>query len=105
MGRLNQKRNSVFNSELASNWPAFVDCEKRLKTEAHFLLPLLNHLKHGTIFDAAMGMGCESIFLLRNGFNVVSNEIDSDLVSHALNLAKEYSVHLNLKSYDWRLLQ
>jgi SAM-dependent methyltransferase len=91
-----------FGAPLARYWPEFVDCPNRLKTEAPFLLRTLARHKAGTILDAAMGSGCESTFLVRQGFSVVSNEIDEDLVEVALELANKEMVALQVTRHDWR---
>jgi len=93
---------SVFTAKLAQYWSDFVDCDKRLLTEAPFLLSTLSQYKDGLVLDAAMGNGCESIFLLKKGFHVLSNEIDTNLIHLATQAAKRGGVTLDVTSYDWQ---
>ncbi len=104
MAGINQSESSRFAKELARNWPDFVNCEKRLLTEAPFLRRALSFCKDGIILDAALGTGCDSIFLIQQGFTVISNEINPNLLEIALASALRHGVTLNVKSYDWRFI-
>lgn len=86
---------------LAARWPEFVDYPKRLETEAPFLLGLAK--KYGTrILDAAMGIGCESVFLTGCGLQLTSNEISGAFQKVAAEYARGQDVVLNATSIDWR---
>lgn len=87
---------------LAMYWPDFVNCDKRLKSEGPFLHKILDRYKRGSILDAALGMGCESFFLMQSGFHVISNEIDKALRTLASKNAGEIGIHLDIRDYDWR---
>ncbi len=104
MAGINQSESSRFAKELAKSWPDFVDCEKRLVTEAPFLRRALSFCKNGIVLDAALGTGCDSIFLIQQGFKVISNEINPSLLEIALGSALRHGVTLNVKSYDWRFI-
>lgn len=93
-----------FKTQLAERWPEFVNCRKRLKTEGPFLLSI-NRPGTMRILDAAMGIGCEAVFLAKQGFYVTGNEIDHELSRHANQLANQESVTLQFTNYDWRELR
>lgn len=96
---------TVFNQTLANSWKDFVDCPERLKTLSGFLEKNLLKHKQGYIFDAALGIGCESIYLLNRGYNVISNEIDDTLIQIARESAYEHKIKLNITQQDWRDLE
>ena len=52
-----------------------------------------------TILDAAMGMGCETLFLAKQGFNVVGNEIDPNFQKLASMYARR--ININWKQHPW----
>lgn len=89
---------------LESFWGRFIDWEKRRKGENDFLVKTLK--KHGTksVFDACMGDGCDSIYLLKEGFDVSSNELDLGFIRKAQANARENNVKLSVSSFDWRKL-
>lgn len=98
----------LFDEPLARAWADFVLPDERLKKEAPFLHSVLAEVfgedRRGRILDAAAGIGTESTFLAKAGFDVTSNEIEktlSDIASH--NAAAE-GVPLQLSAYDWRNL-
>ncbi len=93
---------SSFSDELADRWDEYVDCVKRLQVEAPFLRPLLAPYRNGIIIDAAMGLGCEAIYLSQHGFNVIGNEIDSRMRAKAEQIAQAYNVSLQTSAVDWR---
>lgn len=102
---------AIFEPGLADRWNDFVDSDARLENrEGKAILDLLNKemadkgLEKETIrvFDAAMGVGSESVFLLREGFRVRSNEVDWTLISHARRHAEAKGVELDFERHDWR---
>lgn len=99
------KEKSVFNKGLAASWTEFVDCPERLRTLSSFLEKHLSKHKDGNIFDAALGIGCESIFLKKKGYNILSNEIDDTLIQIAKESAEEHRVHLEITEQDWRQME
>jgi SAM-dependent methyltransferase len=101
----------LFEHDLARRWIDFVSPDERLsKGEGEFLTRLLQaHEKDPPnirVFDAAMGVGAESVFLAEAGCNVVSNEIDRLLIDHARKYAESRPkpVPLRITNYDWRHL-
>jgi glycine/sarcosine N-methyltransferase len=110
---LNWSLDAIFEPGLAGEWKDFVDPETRLNNkEGEALVDLLEReierkgieKKELKIFDAAMGVGSESVYLLQRNFDVVSNEVDWTLISHARRYAEEKEVKLNFDRYDWRHL-
>jgi glycine/sarcosine N-methyltransferase len=91
----------TFEDPLASRWPAFVDCKRRIETEGPFLLHSLNH-PSDCILDAAMGIGCESVFLAKRGLRVTGNEISPKFRALASAYARHEDVNLRMTSVDWR---
>jgi SAM-dependent methyltransferase len=94
----------IFPKNLATYWGDFVDCEKRLVREAPFLLSICGVPDKTQILDAALGIGCESIFLLQQGYQVRSNEIEPDLAEISKKKATRVNVELNITQCDWRQL-
>ena len=92
-----------FRTQLAECWPEFVNCRKRLEAESSFLLNLVRQ-RGRSILDAAMGTGCEAVFLAKQGFDVTGNEIDSELARHASELAEQENVTFHRSKCDWRRL-
>ena len=94
-----------YNSkDLVSMWREFIDWDKRRIGEGNFLVDLFH--KHGVknVFDASLGDGCDSIYLIKQGFDVTSNEIDQTFLEKALENAKQENVELKMKTLDWRNL-
>lgn len=105
---------AIFEPGLANEWNDFVDSDTRLSNrEGKVIIDLLNQEMRRKkieksqlkIFDAAMGVGSESVYLLKNGYNVTSNEIDWTLISHARRHAESHQVELDFDRYDWRHLE
>lgn len=88
--------------KLSSIWGDFINWDKRLETEGPFLLSQLK--RHGCrrVFDAALGEGVVSIFLLKNGFDVISNELDPEFRKRAAANAKREGVVLDIRSHFWQ---
>jgi SAM-dependent methyltransferase len=95
-------RGSLFPDALATHWPSFVDCPKRLLTEAPFLDRVLVLPSDGPVLDACAGIGCDSIHLRKRGFGVVSNEVDGGLRTIAQENAYIAGTQLSLMAIDWR---
>ncbi len=89
-----QEQNS---QALALLWADFVDCDERRKAEKGFLVKTLRRNNCRRVFDAALGDGCDSVHLLRNGFQVTSNEIDPDFLHVAIAAAAKQKVKLDPK--------
>lgn len=87
---------------LAYCWPEFVNCPKRLETEGPFLDLILHNYNNPKILDAATGIGCEAIYLLNKGYNLIGNEICPELSERALNYCRSERLNLVLYNFDWR---
>lgn len=89
--------------ELAAAWKDYVAPEERAKGRlGKFLLATLRG-KVG-IFDAAAGIGCDSVFLIKEGFEVVTNEVDEMWAQFALQFAEESGLKLQLSTLLWETL-
>lgn len=60
--------------------------------EFHFALEALGDLKGKDLLDAGCGPGEASVFLARQGANVIGVDISSEMIKVAQNLAKEFEV-------------
>jgi class 3 adenylate cyclase len=98
---------AMFEPELADVWDEFVDAPKRIRRLGPFIKKQINAmgLERATVFDAATGTGVESIYLLEQGHDVASNEIEPRLIAHAQEAAASVGVPLALMRYDWRHLE
>jgi SAM-dependent methyltransferase len=54
--------------------------------------------------DSCLGAGATSVYLLQNGYRVLSNEINGHMLAEARKYATERGVSLNTASFDWRIL-
>ncbi len=92
-----------YNSKvLVEMWTDFINWDKRRLGENGFLLNTLQKFHCQKIFDACLGDGADSIYLLKNGFNVTSNDLDKLFIKKAQENAKKHDVILNVTEYDWR---
>ncbi len=94
-----------YNSKvLVEMWADFIDWEKRRKGENGFLKQKLVENNVHKIFESCLGDGCDTIYLLKEGFEVISNDLDKEFIKKAQQNAKKENVKLNITSYDWRKL-
>ncbi|MFA5169574.1 MAG: class I SAM-dependent methyltransferase [Candidatus Paceibacterota bacterium] len=54
------------------------------------------------IIDLATGCGCDSIALLKRGYNVISNDVNEFFIPIILGNAKENNVFPQIRIEDWR---
>lgn len=87
---------------LVDIWTEYVDWDLRRKGENGFLIDNLRKNDCTKILDASLGDGCDSIYLLKNGFEVTSNEIDSVFIEKAVLNARKNNVELRITAHDWR---
>lgn len=90
------------SQNLASIWREFIDWEKRRIGEDNFLVNQFYAHNVKKVFDASLGDGCDSIYLLKQGFDVVSNEIDRIFLNKALKNAEVENIDLKITFLDWR---
>ncbi len=94
-----------YNSpHLVNIWREFIDWEKRRQGEGGFLVRTLREHDAQKILDASLGDGCDSIYLIQQGFDVTSNEIDSVFRAKAIEHARKEHVDLTITTLDWRAL-
>lgn len=94
-----------YNSKvLVEMWADFINWDKRRLGENGFLLNTLKKFHCQKIFDACLGDGADSIHLLKNWFNVTSNDLDKLFIQKAKDNAKKHNVTLNITKFDWRNL-
>ena len=97
--------NENYNSKvLVELWTELINWNKRRLGENGFLLNNLKKFHCHKIFDACIGDGVDSIHLLKNGFNVTSNDFDNLFIQKAKENANKHNVSLNITKYDWRNL-
>jgi len=87
---------------LAEMWGDYIDWEKRREGENGWLIKQLKRFNCQKIFDSALGDGCDSIYLIKEGFDVTSNDIDEIFIKKALENAKKHNVQLKVIELDWR---
>ena len=87
---------------LVAMWADYIDWEKRRSGEDGFLIKMLKRHKCREVFNSGLGDGCDTIYLLKEGFDVVSNEIDDVFLQKALENAKRDNVAIELTNLDWR---
>lgn len=94
-----------YNSQnLVEIWREFIDWDKRRVGEDGFLTKNLRQNNVKKVFDSSLGDGCDSIYLLKEGFDVTSNEIDNVFLNKARQNALSEEIELNLTYLDWRNL-
>jgi glycine/sarcosine N-methyltransferase len=95
---------TMFEPQLADQWHRFVSAQARVEALGPFVEDRIQRLKtkRPRILDAATGIGCDSIYLIDRGYDVVSNEIEHKFASFAREVAETSGVKLKLKRYDWR---
>ncbi len=89
---------------LVNLWGDYIDWEKRRIAENGFLKGTLEKNNCHNIFEAGLWDGCDSIYLLKEGFDVTSNELDLLFTKKAQQNAREANVKLSITSFDWRTL-
>lgn len=95
---------TMFKKHLVERWKDFVDFPLRMKTEGPFLLANVEP-NNQPVLDAAAGLGYESIFLAKNGFQVVANEIDPSFAFKAKSLASALGLKIKFTAIDWTNLK
>lgn len=95
-----------YNSKvLVELWSDFIDWEKRRKGENGFLIQQLKRFNCKTVFDACLGDGADSIYLIKEGLEVTSNDIDRLFIKKAEKHAKELGIKLKITEFDWLELE
>ncbi|MBE9592126.1 MAG: class I SAM-dependent methyltransferase [Proteobacteria bacterium] len=98
----------LFGQKLADAWADFVNPNKRADRMRPFLSSILNPYKGENfdrvprVFDAAAGLGYESIYLLQQDFDVTSNEIEKHLLDVAKKNAETEEMSLQYTTLRWQ---
>ena len=95
----NSKENSRIRAEI---WGDFVDWDNRRRGESGFLIAQLKRYNCQKIFDAALGDGVDTIYLIQQGFNVSSNDNDEAFRQKAIENAKRLGLKISPTNLDWR---
>lgn len=97
-------RNPNFTVEMVHRWDELVDCRARMARLGPFLIKHLQPLRGCVVLDAAVGIGCELPYLLRRGFVVIGNELNSEFRREALNRFEAESLGIPLLASRWSQL-
>lgn len=89
---------------LVGMWGEYINWQQRRKKEGKWLVNQLKKYKCKKVLDSCVGDGCDAIFLIRKGFDVISNDIDEVFIQKALENAKKEKVKLKITNLDWREL-
>lgn len=92
------------SENLVQMWREFIDWDKRRAGEDNFLVSQFRKHNVKKVFDASLGDGCDSIYLIKQGFDVTSNEIDKTFLNKALENAGKEKIALKITNLDWRKL-
>ena len=98
---LASKKDQIITSQL---WGEYIDWLKRRKGEREWLLKQLRKYHCKKVFESALGDGCDAIYLVKKGLDVVANDIDEFMLKKAIKNAKKEKVLLKTISLDWRFL-
>lgn len=90
--------NSKIRAEI---WGDFVGWDNRRRGENGFLINQLKKIGAKKVLDVALGDGVDSIYLLQQGFDVSSNEIDDAFRKKAVENAKNKGFNIAPTNLDW----
>lgn len=96
------KKENYHSKAILAIWKDYIDWKKRRKTENGFLKKILGKNNCHRIFESALGDGCDSVYLIKQGFDVTSNELDAGFFKIAQKNAREENVRLKVTGFDWR---
>ena len=86
---------------LAEIWGDYINWPKRRKGENGWLVKQLKKYNCQKIFDSAAGDGCDAIYLIKEGFDVIANEIDQFFAQKVLANARKENIQLEILNLDW----
>jgi SAM-dependent methyltransferase len=89
---------------LVEMWGDYVNWKERRKHEGKWLVEQLKKHRCKRILDAALGDGCDALYLIKQGFEVVGNDFDILFIKKALENAEKYKVQMRVTNLDWREL-
>ena len=97
------QKGSDYN-QLAGLWPDFVG--KRWEgAHGEFLMKMLVRHNCQRVFNAAGGVGDDTLNLLKRGFSVKTNEIDTTFIKVLGELAQKKGANIELSTWDWREME
>jgi SAM-dependent methyltransferase len=97
------KYHHTTEAELVGFFSEYIDWPKRAKGEQGFFARVLREHGCRTVFDSCLGEGYDSVTLIKEGFDVASNEIDPNFRDKGCANAEEHGIELKLTpGYDWR---
>jgi hypothetical protein len=96
-------RLELVDRELALEWEAYVDPDRRASGRLGTFLTGVLKGKH-YVFDAAAGIACDSVFLIKQGYQVYTNEVDGLLADFAEDFAQRRGAELQLSTHLWETL-
>ncbi|RLG17367.1 hypothetical protein DRN63_03035, partial [Nanoarchaeota archaeon] len=76
--------------KLVEMWGDYVNWKERRKREGKWLVKQLKKHKCKRVLDACVGDGCDAIYLIQQGFDVIGNDFDPLFVRKALENAEKY---------------
>lgn len=90
--------------QFVDKWDELIDWEARAESESGFFIRMLKAYGKERILDVAAGTGFHSVQLLRAGFEVTSADGNVQMLSKAVENARERGLMLNTVHADWRWL-
>ncbi|MFZ3054587.1 MAG: class I SAM-dependent methyltransferase [Minisyncoccales bacterium] len=78
------------------------DIDLRWKKTNGIIDEIIEKYSNPRIADMSTGGGCDTIRLLKKGYNVVSNELNESYIPFVLDRAKIEGVNPEIKIEDWR---
>ncbi len=89
-------------TSFVEKWDELIDWEQRWDSEGDFFIELLRKRGVKRVLDVATGTGFHSVRLLKAGFDVVSADGSTEMLTRAFNNAREYGYILRTVQADWR---
>lgn len=90
---------------LAGRWEEYVFPDRRWTRLKPFLEQVLASKKNTEILDAAVGIGCETVRLLNDGWRIKGNEFEASFRDVARKYAANHGIaKLDLDGVDWTQL-
>lgn len=98
-------KNVGYSRQFIEDWADLIDWKRRRKGEGGFLRKVLESHSCRKVFNSCLGDGCDSIYLLKEGYDVLSNDLSVAFIRKAQENARRHSVKLAVTGHDWRELE